>query len=80
MEYRDINNNPIKPGFYVETFVKEEDGFSRFNNRIVCIRRFGEDLYSIVNQTKPTKLNPNYSQWLKPFEDEIPPLEAKSKS
>lgn len=74
MEYVDIDNNPIKQGFYVETFYKNND---EFRNRIVWITSFQKrkSLYLVVNQTTPIKLNSNYLRWLRPIEQEVPKLE-----
>jgi len=76
MECLDISNQPIKPGFYLETFYKGDD---EFRNRIIWVTSFRclKSLYSVTNQSTPVQLNPNYSRWLKPVEAEIPSLEEK---
>ena len=76
MEFKDINDKKIQPGFYLETFYKGKD---EFRNRIVCIMQFDKqsDFYSVTSQVRPSKLNPRYSRWLKPLEEEIPLLETK---
>lgn len=63
MEYLDANNNPIKPGAYIETFYKKAD---KYKNRIVLIAHLKgfDGLCTMTNQTKPIRLNPNYSRWL----------------
>jgi len=72
MEYKDVNNEPIKPGFYVETFYKGKD---ESGNRIIYIEEGGLegnlDLFSVINKANIIKLNSNYSRWLKPFDQEI---------
>jgi hypothetical protein len=79
MEYLDINNNQIKQGFYLETFYKEKD---EQGNRIIWITLFKglEGMYTVTNQTTPIPLNPNYSRWLKPIEEQISSLEHKLRS
>ena len=71
MKYLDANNNPINPGFYLETFLKGKD---EFRNRVVYIGprdHSSPRLFSIMNRANMAPLNPNYSRWLRPFDEEI---------
>ena len=41
-------------------------------NRIIYIGKspLEQELFSVINKANIVKLNPNYSRWLKPFEEE----------
>lgn len=67
MEYPDANNNPIKQGFYVETFYKGKD---EFRNRIAYIGEKdtrSQRPLSIMNRANIAPLNGNYSRMAKAF-------------
>jgi len=76
MEFRDVSNDRIQEGFYLETFYKGKD---ESRNRIVYIAfsKDGQNAFSLFNKANLVKLNPAYSSWLKPFEQEILDLDGR---
>jgi len=66
MEYRDINDDSIEQGFYRETFYKGNDILRNRNIQIIKFKGF-KGLYTIADESAPVRLNPTYSQWLRPF-------------
>ena len=75
MECLDVNNNPIKERFYVETFYKGKD---EWRNRIVYLDYEGDlGFFSVMNRANIVKLNTNYSQWLRPFGQELKSIKIK---
>ena len=78
MEYLDVNNKPIMPGSYWESFYKGDDVFRNGIIEIIELTEGNERiLFSAANKNDLVRLNPNYSRWLSSFKDEAQEAEIE---